>query len=167
MVQPTTQTLPVFCLQIRRWSQSAQDVDENLLNRVGILLQAINSSFPLDTDKFRQFSFDTATLFVSLYPWFKILSSVHKLWMHGHHIQKEVKLPVGILSEERAESCNKLYRKCREDHARKDSREHAMMDMFLRRMVDSDPKVSLTILQDEPVKKKVDLPEDVKALLIL
>lgn len=50
--------------------------------------------------------------------------------------------PIGMLGEEAAESRNKYYRKDRELHARKNSREDNLCDVFVRALNSSDPLIS-------------------------
>ena len=63
-------------------------VNANLINKFHLILQVISSGFAVKIEKCRQFCLDTAELFVKLYPWYYIPTSVHKVFMHGAQIIK-------------------------------------------------------------------------------
>jgi len=48
---------------------------------------------------FEFYSFRTAEIFVSLYPWYYMPASIHKLLIHGSDIVKNAIVPIGQLSE--------------------------------------------------------------------
>jgi hypothetical protein len=79
---------------------------------------------------------------VELYPWFPMSPTVHKILIHGPEIVSSVLLPIGQLSEEAQESCNKFIKKYRVDNARKCSRTSNIEDVFKRLLVVSDPLIS-------------------------
>jgi hypothetical protein len=68
--------------------------------------------------------------------------TVHKILIHGPEIVSLVLLPIGQLSEEAQESCNKFIKKYRVDNARKCSRTSNIEDVFKRLLVVSDPLIS-------------------------
>ena len=66
--------------------------------------------------------------------------SVHKILLHGESIIKHFAvLPIGQLSEDAQESCNKDYKKFRLYHARKCSRSDTNEDVFHTLLYTSDP----------------------------
>jgi hypothetical protein len=68
--------------------------------------------------------------------------TVHTFLIHGPEIVSLVLLPIGQLSEEAQESCNKFIKKYRVDNARKCSRTSNIEDVFKRLLVVSDPLIS-------------------------
>lgn len=106
-----------------------------------------------DVSKFSEFSRDTAELYVDLYPWYYMPSSVHKLLVHGSDIIKHFgAIPIGELSEDAAEARNKDFRKYRESHSRKVSRTVTNEDILHNLVLSSDPKI--TSLKTLNVKTK-------------
>jgi hypothetical protein len=139
-------------------------VDQELIERFHILLQVISSGNEINLVNFKAYGLQTARKFVQLYPWFYMPTSVHKLLIHGSEIAESAILPIGQMSEEAQESCNKYIRKFRTDYTRKCSRIKTMQDLFLRLMMTSDPFISS--LKKLPTKKIKSLsPEAVKLLI--
>ena len=85
---------------------------------------------------------DTAELYVSLYSWYNMPASVHKILVHGADIINGLELPIGTYSEEAQETRNKHSRQYRLRHARKTSREDTMTEQYRYLMVSSDPAIS-------------------------
>lgn len=56
---------------------------------------------------FKIYYFETAQMAISLYGWYKMSATVHKLLIHGADIIKSLPLPVGQLSEDVIESAIK------------------------------------------------------------
>lgn len=117
-------------------------VDKNLIYRFYIILQTISSGFSINIEKFKEYALDTAKEFVKLYPWYYMPTTVHKLLVHGAEIIKHALLPIGQMSEEAQESCNKFFKKYRENFARKNHRQKTMEDVFKRFLISSDPIIS-------------------------
>jgi hypothetical protein len=105
-------------------------VDEELIRRIYIILQAMSCGFQIDVQKFQKYTEETARKFVELYPWFYMSPTVHKILIHGYKIIDSFLLPIGQRSEETQESCNKFIKRFREDFARKCSREKNLRDVF-------------------------------------
>ena len=55
---------------------------------------------------------------------------LHKLLAHGHQFIENLLLPVGVLSEQSLESCNKFIKRSREVTTMKISRERILIDQF-------------------------------------
>ncbi|XP_026326750.1 uncharacterized protein LOC113235304 [Hyposmocoma kahamanoa] len=141
-------------------------VDEELIERFHIILQTVASGERIDLTKFSEFCKNTATLYVQLYPWYYMPSSVHKLLMHGADIIEYFgMLPIGNLSEEASEARNKDFRKYRENHSRKVSRTATNEDILHNLLLSSDPK--LTSLRPRMAKhqKMVLSPRAVELLM--
>lgn len=68
------------------------DLDENLITRFGVLLQVIASGKKINVSEFESYAFRTAEIFVSLYSWYYMPVSIHKLLIHGSDIVKKMLL---------------------------------------------------------------------------
>lgn len=139
-------------------------VDENLIHRFAVILETINCNSLIDAEKFGHYCDETAELYVDLYNWYKMPNTVHKVLIHGKNIILAAILPIGKLTEEAQEARNKDYRRYRLGHARKNSRLSTNEDIMNMLLVTSDPYINT--FRVEPKKKKLDLHDDVKALLI-
>lgn len=149
----------------RNFSDSARitGVNEELIFRFYIILEAINSNRALDATAFGLYCNQTAELYVRLYPWYHMPVTVHKLLIHGEAIVNNSLHPVGTLSEEAQEASNKLYKRFREFYSMKNARETTNRDVMNRLLANSDPYIHT--LRREPPKENLELPEEVKALL--
>lgn len=105
-------------------------INEILLNRIYVILQCVSSGFKINTERFRSYCLDTALLFVDLYPWFYMSTTIHKVFRHGHKIIAHCFLPIGQLSEEALEARNKDFRIFREFYSRKTLRKDTLTDIF-------------------------------------
>lgn len=117
-------------------------VDKNLIHRFYIILQTISSGFAVNIEKFEKYALDTAAEFVKLYSWYHMPTTVHKLLIHGGKIIKHALLPIGQMSEDAQESCNKYFKRYRENFARKNFRNKTMEDVYIRFLISSDPVIS-------------------------
>lgn len=139
-------------------------VNEELITRFYAILQAISSGHEINTDKFREYAIETARLFVELYPWYYMPTSVHKLLIHGPQIIAHALLPIGQLSEDAQEARNKDIKNIRENLSRKCSRCKTMEDVWNRLMVTSDPYISS--IRKLPQKNMRSLSVEAVELLI-
>ena len=138
----------------------ATDVDVGLVRSLSTILELLSSSDrQINSEAFHQYCTSTAKLFVDLYPWFYMPSSLHKILVHSHQIVTHFSIPIGSLSEEALETRNKCNKAYRLHHSRKDSRLHTMEDQFHRLLMTSDPKISLISLKTSRHKKKILAPE--------
>ena len=72
-------------------------IDENLIHQLGVILEVINSNSAIDSNIFELYPADTAKLDIQLFPWYYILSTVHKVLIHGAEIIQAAALPIGLL----------------------------------------------------------------------
>ena len=137
-------------------------VDQGLIERLQTILEAINSTEPIDADKFGEFAFQTAQLYVQQYPWYYMPASAHKLLVHGRDVISRFLLPIGMFSEEAQEARNKHFRSFRLHHARKDSRLHTMTDLMNHLFVTSDPVISEIVREEmsPDAARKSDQPRN-------
>ncbi|XP_046391919.1 uncharacterized protein LOC124160190 [Ischnura elegans] len=144
---------------------SLTGVNEDLINRFSIILKTLSSGLPLNDVAFSQYCLRTAELYVELYPWYYMPTTVHKVLMDGSDISKKLILPLGELSEEALEARNKDARRFRERFTRKHSRVATNEDLFKRLFLTSDPLLSS--FTHASVNKKRRMPKEVKELLIV
>ena len=100
-----------------------------------------SSGYEIDCLKFKDYCFDTFRLYVSLYPWYSMVQSVHKVLIHGDDIIQQQTLPRVFMSEEAQEARNKDFKNYRKYFNRKTSR-RANTDLINRLLVSSDPVIS-------------------------
>jgi hypothetical protein len=97
--------------------------------------------------------------------WYDIPPSLHRVLVHGKEIVEATPLPIGMTSEEGAESNTKFARRFHENHTRKTSQEDTMSDLFHRMMDISDPIVVAMSPQPKTMPEK-HLPPDMAELLL-
>lgn len=129
-------------------------VNIQLIYRLKIILETLSSGYKIDTKKFTNYAMDTAKLYVELYSWHPMTSTLHKILLHGSVVSDNALLPIGQLSEEAAEARNKHFRLFRLNYARKFSRKDCNMDVLNRLLLTSDPLItSMRSLSQKKSKK--------------
>lgn len=139
-------------------------VDLNLIKQFAVILQVLASGKKIQLEKFQNYCFVTAQLFVSNYPWFYMPASVHKILLHGSKVIESLVLPIGMLSEEAQEARNKDYKNFREFHTRKCSRLANNEDIFHLLLISSDPLI--TSKRHILSKKHLNLDPEALALIL-
>lgn len=139
-------------------------IDSVLVYRLKVILEAISSGHKIDTEKFGSFCWDTAKLYVELYPWHPMTPTLHKILMHGSIVIEKALLPIGMMSEEAAEARNKHFRSYRQDYARKFSREACNRDIINRLLLSSDPVI--TGMRPTPPKTTKPFQKDTLEMLL-
>src|SRR5262249_28056841 len=76
------------------------ELDVDLIKRITTILIALSCQLPLDVDKFALFCLETAHIYVSLYEWFPMPPSIHKVLIHSKEIMLASDLPLGVLAED-------------------------------------------------------------------
>lgn len=142
---------------------SLTGVDENLIRRFATVLQALSCGYDVSEEDFGNYALETAKLFVDLYPWYYMPTSVHKILLHGSSIISAALLPIGQMSEEAQEARNKDIKTFRLQHARKFSRAATNEDIFRRLLLSSDPVISS--IRQLPRKTSTSLSAEVIGLL--
>jgi hypothetical protein len=79
---------------------------------------------------------------VSLYGWYSMPPTVHKILIHGADIIRAAIVPIGQLSEEAQESRNKDFKRFRANYTRKSSRKLTNEDLLNILLISSDPLIS-------------------------
>ncbi|CAH0407193.1 unnamed protein product [Chilo suppressalis] len=75
-----------------------------LVEGLHIVLVTISCEFAIDAKKFGNFCRTLAEKYVRFYSWHPMTVTVHKILMHGEEIIASSALPIGMLSEQAAES---------------------------------------------------------------
>ena len=154
----------------RRFFQNYEDsaritgINVNLLKRCAVILQTLSSGFAINSAACRQYSIETAQLYLQEYSWYYMPVTMHKILIHGADIIRTSILPIGQLSEEAQESRNKDLKYFRRSHTRKTSREHTIEDLLNFLLVSSDPLI--TSLRPQPRTVRNKFYEDVFQLII-
>lgn len=134
-----------------------------LLKRFAVILQTISCGRQINVNEFRQYTQETARIYVKLYNWYYMPASMHKILIHGSDIIDYAVVPIGQLSEEVQEARHKEVRQYREFNSRKMSREKTNEDLLHSLLISSDPLISS--FRQTVSNKKLDLFEDAKKLL--
>lgn len=117
-------------------------VSENLIQKFSIILRVIASGKHINIPTFSILLNETSELYLQLYSWYYMPSSVHKLLVHGPDIISFFEIPIGQLSEEALEASHKEFRRNRLNHTRKASRIYTNIDLMTVLLLKSDPKLS-------------------------
>lgn len=144
-------------------STAITGLDKNLIIRFTVLLKAIASGKRINVSEFESYNFSTVEIFVSLYLWYYVPVSIHKLLIHSSDIIKNAIVPIGQLPKNAQEANHKYFRKYRENHSQKMSWMQNNADIFNNLMIASNPIISNSRKLME--RKKRDLTEDAKHIL--
>lgn len=133
---------------------AALELDVDLIKNLSIILKVLNSHEDIDHEKFGDFCKNTYKLIVSLYPWYKLPATIHKILAHSSDIIMILPLSPGCFGEEGGESHNYFYKLARLMNARKTSRKENLMDVFYRAMDASDPVLSTKRLNTRLLRRR-------------
>ena len=75
-------------------------VDKELIQRLHVLIIALNTHHEIDSSAFCEYGRQTAALWIRLYPWYPMPASVHQLCIHGHESIKHCTLPISFYTEQ-------------------------------------------------------------------
>lgn len=146
-------------------SAEITNIDQQLIIKFSIILRVLSSGYKINLDKFRQLLTETRELYINLYSWFYMPSSIHKVLVHGAMVIEFFDLPIGQLSEEALEARHKEIKKLRLNHTRKTSRINTNTDLFNLLLLTSDPELST---QRKIISKKNSQIDDkIKPYLIV
>lgn len=132
-------------------------IDVALIEKIHTILIVVASGHEIKIETFRMFCHSTARYFVEKYPWYCMPPTLHKYFIHGPEIISSALLPIGQLTEEAQEACNKDFKRYREHNSRKCSREKCNEDVFNFFLLSSDPLLSSK--RTLPKKKIQHLPK--------
>lgn len=141
------------------------ELNEDLVCRLAVILKVISCKEPINSAKFGEYCLEVYKLYITHYNWYCMSATLHKLLAHGAEIIDSLPLSLGMMTEEGAEARNKYYRRYREFHARKTSRQANMRDIFVRSLISSDPKIATRLIEKQRKVSK-NLPEEVREFLL-
>lgn len=127
---------------------SITNVNIEFLKHLQVILIAISCNFELSVENLKSFCYRTAEIYFQYYEWYPMSATLHKILAHSSQIVQASIVPLGCAGESASEARNKFYKKDRIEHARKDSREHNISDVFNRAMDSSDPFLSSNCLKN-------------------
>lgn len=136
-------------------SSEITGIDKELMYRFKIILEAISSTFEIDSNKFSCYAMETAQLYVQLYSWYPMSPRIHKILIHGAIVIRTSILPIGQLSEEASEARNKHFRNYRKGFSRKFSRKACNCDVFNQLLLSSDPLITSNRKLRKKAKQKL------------
>ncbi|XP_030763922.1 uncharacterized protein LOC115888358 isoform X1 [Sitophilus oryzae] len=139
-------------------------IDKNLIVKFSIILRVLASGRPIKIENFKELLGETKQLYLDLYRWYYMPSSVHKVLEHGCEIIESFSLPIGQLSEDDLEARHKEVRKYRLFHTRKCSRISSNTDLLKRLSITSEPLISTKRKVTTRKSNKLDI--DVQKYLI-
>lgn len=134
-------------------------LDEQIIRKFAVLLQAIASSRQIDPQKFDHYAKNLAKLVIDKYGWYYMPATVHKILFHGAEIIKYAIIPIGQLSEEVIEARHKEFRKYRLENSRKISRKATNEDLLHHLLISSDPVISSLRPDFKKSKERKMFPE--------
>lgn len=76
------------------------------MKRAYIILQVMSSGSAVNVDLLQKYCLETAEMCVSLYSWYNMSTTVHKILIHGPTIIEWSPLPIGVMSEDAQEARN-------------------------------------------------------------
>lgn len=132
------------------------EIDQDLVSNIALIISLFRSKKILDYDKVEALCRSTYELHYELYPWSQMSPTLHKLLRHGCEIARTYPMPPEYFAEDCVESWHKLHRRNLLQHARQNSREHRILDMFNRAVYMSDPTLSL-IYAEKRIKKSLKI----------
>ena len=132
-------------------SAAITGIDSSLIERFRVILQVLCCKFEIDADKFEQYALETKAHLESLYPWYELTPTVHKILDHAADVIRFLPVAVGVFTEEAQEARHKEVRRFRLYRTRKCSNGKSNLDLFDRLLVSSDLAVAE---RRRPVKSK-------------
>lgn len=139
-------------------------LDVTLIKQFDILLKTLSCGFEINLVEFQKFCLETRKQYLSLYSWYYMPVTVHKILVHSTEVIRTAIVPIGQLSEEAQEARNKDCRRFREHNTRKRSRVATNRDLLSMLIITSDPLINS--LREVPRKKTGKLCAEVLKLIM-
>ena len=96
---------------------------------------------------------ETSNMCITLYKWYKIPPSVHKVLFHGSDIIKSINVGFGRLSEKPQEVNNKIFRKARAANKGMYDRISTNFNIVLYLLIASDSVISNLRIKEKQKQK--------------
>jgi len=90
-------------------SSEITHIDVTLIEKLYLILRILASGLEIKLDVFEVLLSETKELYLSLYSWFYMPCTLHKLLFHGIKIMQNFDLPIGQFTEEALEASHKIY----------------------------------------------------------
>ncbi|KAG4081142.1 hypothetical protein HA402_011987 [Bradysia odoriphaga] len=149
---------------IRKWKAQTPE-EKKLVNDRKDEIQETFKIEKVDPIKFEKYATETINHYNSLYDWYYMPMTVHKVLFHGAQIMEFFDLPIGYYSEEAQEARNKDFKRIRECNTRKTSRNDTNEDIVHGLLVTSDPVVDqFRKISD---RKPMNFDDEVTALFVI
>lgn len=148
-------------------SSKITGIEKNLITHFSIILRVLSSGYPIDIETYKVLLDETRELYINLYGWYYMPSTVHKVLVHGCEIIDAFSLPIGQLSEDALEARHKEVRKNRLSHTRKCSRESSNKDLMTVLLLTSEPLISnqrKTTTKHKNIKKDEEIQKFIKVI---
>ena len=100
-------------------SANIMNMDADFMKRLHIIQATMSCGYEINSSKFKTLCWETASLYVDLYPWYPMTWTLHKILIHGYEVIELFTLPLGMFSEEAHEATNKVFKIFRESFTRK------------------------------------------------
>lgn len=117
-------------------------VDKNLVKRFGIILQTLSCGRDINISEFKSYCLETAELYVSLYGWYKMPATVHKILIHSADMIQRFNIAIASFSEECEEAQHKNIKRILQYGTRKSSRKDTNTDLIHKLLISSDPYIA-------------------------
>lgn len=117
-------------------------LDKGIIIKFSLILRTLASGCKINVGKFKELLNETRKIYLNLYEWYFMPSTIHKVLVHGCDILDFFELPIGQLSEDALEARHKEFRKIRLYHSRKFSRIDTNTDIIRTLLLTSDPELS-------------------------
>jgi len=105
-------------------------------------LQVILYREKIDLVRFKEYCIDTAKKYATLYSWYKMPPSIHKILINGCDIMKVLNAPMIWFSEEPQKANNKVFRKARSEYSRMCQSNITNKDIIHYQLISSDSMIS-------------------------
>lgn len=102
----------------------------------------MSSGYEINVEQFEAYTVETKERLTSLYPWYEMSPTIHKILEHGGNIIRHHLVPIGQLTVEAQEARNKECRKYRLTNTRKSTRLLTNRDLLAMLLCSSDPVVA-------------------------
>ncbi|CAH0562943.1 unnamed protein product [Brassicogethes aeneus] len=140
-------------------------ISKDLIIKFHTIIRVLVSGFKINVEKLKPLLNETRSLYLSLYNWYYMPSSVHKVLVHGCEIIDFFEFPIGQLSEDALEARHKEFRKIRLHNSRKTSRTDTNYDIIRNLIMSSDPELA-SLRQIKSLEKRSDY-SDIKEYFII
>ena len=77
-------------------SANIMNIDADIMKRLHTTLATMSYGYDVNSSKFKTFCWETASLYVDLYPWYPMIQTLHRILIHGYEVIELFTLPLGM-----------------------------------------------------------------------